>query len=230
MLRCLVIDDEPLALDLMGSFVKKTPFLQLVAQCESAVAAIELIRNESIDLIFLDIEMPDINGIQFLKSLQQQPMVIFTTAYEQYAIEGFDLNVMDYLLKPIPYERFVKAANKALELHQLKTQPAAPPSKTFIAVKSDYQIVRIKIDDILYIEGLKDYIKIITAEKNTLTLQSLKAIEEELTNHGFIRIHRSYVVPMDKIDAIRKNSIKIGKEELPVGESYKEHFMQKMGL
>jgi two-component system LytT family response regulator len=232
MLKCLAIDDEPLALDLIASFIEKTPFLELVGRCENALEGIELLNDQQVDLIFLDIEMPDINGIQFLNSLQQKPMVIFTTAYEQYALEGFDLDVVDYLLKPIPFDRFVKASNKAKELHELRNKPAVSESqKEFLFVKADYQITKITIADIVYIEGLKDYIKIVLPDnKKILTLQSLKAIEEELKGLNFMRIHRSFIVPLHKIDSIRKNSIKIGEDALPIGEKYKEEFTQRLNI
>ena len=231
MINCVIIDDEPLALDLLESFVAKTPSLNLIARCENALEALEIINREPVDLVFLDIEMPDITGIQLVKSLDKKPLIIFTTAYDKYAVEGFELDVVDYLLKPIPFERFVKAVNKASTLHLAKN-PQAKPDETpdHIYVKADYQMVKVTIKDILYIEGLKDYIKIYLPQKTILTLLTLKGVEQMLPSKEFSRIHRSYIVPLKKIDAIRKNSLRIGEQEIPIGEKYKEEFMERLNL
>ncbi|MDP4225805.1 MAG: LytTR family DNA-binding domain-containing protein [Bacteroidota bacterium] len=240
MIRCIIVDDEPLALDLMEDFIHKVPFLELVCRCESAVDALEILQNQKIDLIFLDIQMHDITGIQLLKSLKNSPMVILTTAYQQYAIEGYDLNVMDYLLKPIPFDRFFKAATKAYQYFNLcnrvktEEQPQiAPPANTnneenddFLFVKSDYKTVKINLKDISYIEGLKDYVKIYTTLKPIpiLSLLTLKSLEEKLPAKDFIRVHRSFIVSLNKIESIQKSRIKIGDKLIPISDYYKDNF------
>lgn len=232
MIRCLAIDDEMLALELLEDNIRKIPFLELVRSCRSGFEALEILSNEKIDLIFLDIHMPDITGIQLLKSLNNKPLVIFTTAYEKYAVEGFELDVVDYLLKPFSFDRFLKATNKAKEYLELKERAAGQPEmaesqeqpSTYIFVKSDYKLVKITFSDILYIEGLKDYIKIYTGEKPVITLISMKAIEEKLPVQDFIRVHRSYIVNLKKINFIQRNIIQIGNHEIPVGDNYRDAF------
>lgn len=236
MLNCIAIDDEPLALDLIEGFISKVSFLNLTKKCNRAVEAIELIQKSQIDLIFLDIQMPDINGIQLLKSLKYKPMVIFTTAFEQYALESYDLDVIDYLLKPIPFDRFVKAANKALEYNNLRNMATAgsgssqrsEKSNDFFFVKSEYQNVKISLPDILYVEGLKDYIKIYLSSKDKpiLTLMSLKSLEEKLLPTDFIRVHRSFIVSVNKIDSFSKSNIHIGDKEIPIGELYVDNVLK----
>jgi DNA-binding LytR/AlgR family response regulator len=228
MIRCIVIDDEPLALDLMEDFIGKVPFLNLVAKCKSAINAIELLQKEQIELIFLDIQMPDLTGIQFLKSLKHKPMVIFTTAYQQYALEGYELDVLDYLLKPFTFERFLKAVNKASEYQLLRNasgnsaDDAVSSKPDFIFVKADYQSIRINLKDILYIEGLKDYIKIYLCDRPrpVLTLMTLKSMEDLLPESGFIRVHKSFIVPMARISSWTKSYVKIEEKEIPIGQSY----------
>jgi two-component system, LytTR family, response regulator len=236
MLNCIAIDDEPLALDLMEEFISKVTFLNLINKCNRAVEAIEIIQKNKVDLIFLDIQMPDINGIQLLKSIKDKPMVIFTTAFEQYAIESYELDVIDYLLKPIPFDRFIKAANKALEYNNLRNKLQTHNSNSlyhemthdFFFVKSEYQNIKINFADILYIEGLKDYIKIFLSskEKPVLTLMSLKSIEEKLPQSNFVRVHRSYIISINKIDALTKSIIHVGDKEIPVGELYIDNVLK----
>ena len=228
-----MIDDENLALDLIEDDILKVPFLQLVKKCKSGIEALDVLQTEKIDLLFLDIQMPDISGIQFLKSLPHKPLVIFTTAYEKYALEGFELDVVDYLLKPYSFERFLKAVNKAQEhLSILEKNPALPSaeeisfSNHFIFVKSDYKLVKIEIAEIQYIESLKDYIKIIVGDKPVVTLSSMKAIEEKLVAPDFIRVHRSFIVNLRKIQYIHRNFVKVGDKEIPIGDNYKENFLQ----
>ena len=228
-----MIDDENLALDLIEDDILKVPFLQLVKKCKSGIEALDVLQTEKIDLLFLDIQMPDISGIQFLKSLPHKPLVIFTTAYEKYALEGFELDVVDYLLKPYSFERFLKAVNKAQEhLSILEKNPALPSaeeisfSNHFIFVKSDYKLVKIEIAEIQYIESLKDYIKIIVGDKPVVTLSSMKAIEEKLVAPDFIRVHRSFMVNLRKIQYIHRNFVKVGDKEIPIGDNYKENFLQ----
>ena len=209
MIRCIAVDDEMLALDLIEDNIKKVPFLELVKTCRSAMEALEVMRNEQVDLLFLDIQMPDISGIQMLKSLHNKPMVIFTTAYSTYAKEGFDLDVVDYLLKPYSFERFLKAVNKVSEYKDLQdralsSQPSreAVTSPNFLFVKADYKLFKINLSEILYIEGLKDYVKIYVTEKPIVTQMSMKTLEEKLPAHDFIRVHRSFIVAFNKIDFI----------------------------
>ncbi|MEO6884252.1 MAG: LytTR family DNA-binding domain-containing protein [Bacteroidia bacterium] len=236
-MNCIAIDDEPLALDLMEEYIKKIPFLNLVAKCSNAFEAIPILQKEKIDVLFLDIQMPDINGIQFLKTLKNQPIIIFTTAYDKYAVEGYNLDVLDYLVKPIPFERFVKAVNKAQEyynqknnfsLHLNTLENKEKIEHPFLFVKADYEMVKINFKDILYIEGLKDYIKIYAGDKPILTLQSLKFMEEKLPKKKFFRVHRSYIISLDKINSVQKRNIKIGEKEIPIGDLYKEDFFNML--
>ncbi len=229
MIRCIAIDDEMLALDLIEDNIKKVPFLELVKTCRSAMEAMEVLRTEQVDLLFLDIQMPDISGIQLLKSLQYKPLVIFTTAYSSYAKEGFDLDVIDYLLKPYSFERFLKAVNKAqeyLDLHDRAMGQQAireiVTSPNFLFVKADYKLYKINLSDILYIEGLKDYVKIYVTDKPIVTQMSMKALEEKLPPHDFIRVHRSFIVSFSKIDFIQKHMLTIGKKEIPISEHYRD--------
>ena len=226
-LRCAIIDDEPLALNLMESYVKKTPFLILCGKYNSAAAALNEIEEKNIELLFLDIQMPDLNGLEFSKMLQRETRVIFTTAFDQYAIEGFKVNAIDYLLKPIKYDEFLTAANKALQWFMLKKQPQATETtfdNDFIYVKSDYKLKQIKLSDILYIEGLKDYLKIYieNESKPILSLISMKSMEDRLPSPRFLRVHRSYIVQTSKITIIEKGQIIFGKTRIPISDSYKD--------
>ncbi len=229
MIRCLAIDDEMLALDLIEDNIKKVPFLELVQKCKSAIEAMEVLRTQSIDLIFLDIQMPDISGIQMLRSLNNKPLVIFTTAYSKYATDGFDLDVIDYLLKPYAFERFLKAVNKVHEYMDLRERTASHSnvrdvvaSPNFLFVKADYKLYKINLKDILYVEGLKDYVKIYASDKPIVTQISMKALEEKLPSQDFIRVHRSFIVAFSKIDFIQKHMLTIGKKEIPISEHYRD--------
>jgi two-component system, LytTR family, response regulator len=226
MLRCIAVDDEPLALELLEDNISKLPYLELVARCSNAMEAMKVLQLQTVDLIFLDIQMPGLTGLQFIQSLSQKPMIILITAYEKFALEGFNLDVVDYLVKPVALERFVKACNKAWELHQLKTiasSPGGPPSDYFF-VNVDYSLLKITFTDIMWVEGLKDYIKIHlkSSPKAVITRMSMKAMEEQLPAQKFIRIHKSYIISVDHITAIRKNNVFIGALELPVGENYRD--------
>lgn len=236
MLNCIAVDDENLALDLIEDNIQKIPFLNLVKRCKNAFEAMEVLQNQEIDLLFLDIQMPGITGVQFLQSLPNSPMVIFVTAYKQYALEGFNLNVVDYLLKPIDFERFLKAVNKAYELHNLKQKSTVietivETKPTTIFVNADYSLVKLKIEEITYIEGLKDYIKIHlnTSTKPIVTRMTMKSIEEKLPSLEFFRVHKSFIVSLDKIESIRNLKIKIGNAQIPVSESYSEEFFKLIG-
>jgi len=228
-MNCLAIDDEPLALDIIEDFSKKIPFLNFIGRCTSAFEAIEILNKQKVDLIFLDINMPHISGIEFLKSLESRPMIIFTTAYSEFAVEGFELSAIDYLVKPIAYDRFLKAVNKAYELYSLKLgktdspDTVAKPKPEYLLVKADYSTIKIKLDDIIYIEGLKDYIKIYRGGKPVLTKSTMKNIEDRLSGKKFIRVHKSFIISVAKIEAIENQRIIIGEKRIPIGEQYKEN-------
>ena len=228
MMRCIAVDDEKLVLDLLVDNIQQVPYLQLVKACKNAMEATAVLQKEKVDLIFLDIQMPRLSGLQFIQTLQQPPMVILVTAYEQYALEGYNLNVVDYLLKPVSFERFLKACNKAKELFDLKNentiiQKADLPNHIFVNV--EYTLVKILFSDLLFVEGYKDYIKIHLAStpKPVLTKMSLKAMEEKLPADKFIRIHKSYIVAANKITVIKRDLIYIGSNEIPVSDFYKEN-------
>jgi DNA-binding LytR/AlgR family response regulator len=224
-MKCIAIDDEPLALDLLEDNISMVPYLQLVGKCSNAFEAIAILQQQEVDLIFLDIQMPGLTGLQFLQSLAHKPLVILITAYEKYALEGFNLDVTDYLVKPVSLERFFKACNKARELYQLKNNhkpSAAHPDFFFVNV--DYSLQKIVFADILWIEGLKDYVRIHLRNnpKPVITRISFKSLEEQLQPGKFIRIHKSYIVAIAAITAIRKNSIFLDTIELPVGDTYRD--------
>jgi DNA-binding LytR/AlgR family response regulator len=236
MMNCIVVDDEPLVLDLMEIFVKKVPFLQLVNKSLSTTDALFTLKRKKIDLLFLDIRMPNISGIQLLKNLQHPPMVIFTTTYEKYALEGYDFGVIDYLMKPIPFDRFLKAVNKAYEYFTLKNNPNAESGsvitsaaeKDYIFVKANYQSVKIEFDEVKYIEGLKDYVKIYITERPIITLSNLKNFELKLPPDKFVRAHKSFIVQMSKIDSMEKNSLVVAGKEIPIGKRFRENFEHRM--
>ncbi|MEL7219739.1 MAG: LytTR family DNA-binding domain-containing protein [Bacteroidota bacterium] len=226
-IKTIILDDEAPALSIMTSFVKKVPFLSLELATANAFEALEKLHSTSIDLLMLDIEMPDISGLELLKSLQQRPLVILTTAYEQYALEGYELDVLDYLVKPIRFERFLKAVNK---VHRFM-----PPSVThtptvgaFLQVKVDYKTVNIPVDEILFIEGLKDYVKIFTNSAMILTRLNLSGINKKLDPKYFLRVHRSYIVALEKITAFQKQQITIDGHSIPIGPSYQAEAVRRI--
>lgn len=226
-MNCIAVDDEPLALKLLQDNISKVPYLKLVAACSDAFEAMKAMQENKIDLVFIDIQMPGLTGLQLIGSLENKPLVIFITAYKQYALESYDLAVVDYLLKPVALDRFIKACNRAKELHELKSakqQPAETQTKEYFFVNVDYSQVKVMFDDIIFMEGLRDYIKInLKSTKRPLVVRSsLKAIEPELPESKFIRIHKSYLVSIVEITAVRKNSVFIKEMELPVGETYRE--------
>ncbi|WP_408671797.1 LytR/AlgR family response regulator transcription factor [Lutibacter sp.] len=235
MMKCLIIDDEPLAVELLEDFVSKVPALKLVASCSNAIEASTILQTNEVDLIFTDIEMPDFSGIEFVKSLDVKPLFIFTTAYSHYAVEGFNLNAVDYLVKPIPFHRFLKAVNRAQELYLLKNEEPKQVVQTqnspnFIFVKSDYENIKLNFEDIKYFEGLKDYIKIFsTSHKPILTLSNFKKIEEKLPSDAFIRVHRSYIVSLKYINSVQRNRILIDNIRIPIGQNYKDEFIRRIG-
>lgn len=227
-IRCLLVDDEPLALDLLEGYVKKTPSLTLAGRCNSAFQAMEMLDKDDVDLIFLDIQMPGLSGMEFARSMKNAPKIIFTTAFEQYALEGFKVDALDYLLKPVSYPEFLNAVNKAKRWFDNSEKSVAAETRNSIFVKADYKLVQIEFNSILYIEGLKDYVKFCLEgdEKPVLSLMSMKSLEENLPVNRFMRVHRSFIVNLDKIKTIERNRIVFGKEYIPVSDNYKEKFQQ----
>ena len=226
-LSCAIIDDEPLAVELMESYVRKTPFLELQGSFGSGVAAFGMLRDRPVDLLFCDIQMPGLNGVEFSRMLPADTRVIFTTAFSRYAVEGFRVNAVDYLLKPISYADFLAAAQKALEWFELKRRAGAPADDLrSIFVKTEYRLRQIELERILYIEGLKVYVKIHVEDEPhpVLSLMSLKSLEEQLPADRFIRVHRSYIVQPAKIRTIERNSIVFGRERIPISENYRQAF------
>ena len=228
-LHCIAIDDEPLALKQMCSYVEKTPFLELTAACKDGFEAMEKIRKFNPDLLFADINMPGLSGLELVRSLERPPLVVFTTAYSEYALEGFRADAIDYLLKPISYPDFLKAANKALKMCDVKQQSGETltGNDEGLFVKSDYRIVRIRFNEIKYIEGMREYVCIHTTDDKIMTLLSMKALEEKLPPHQFMRIHRSFIVNLSKINVIERNRIVFDKDVyVPVSEQYREAFQE----
>jgi two-component system LytT family response regulator len=229
-IKCLAIDDEPLALKQISSYIEKTPFLETVALCRSAFDAIEFLANNEVDLMFVDINMPDLNGLDFVKSLTQKPQIIFTTAYSEYAIEGFQVDALDYLLKPISYAVFLKSASKAKTWFELnhKQQESVQTTQDSLFVKSEYKMVRIFLSEIKYIESANEYIQIhLINDEPVTTLIRLKAMEEQLPKDKFMRVHRSFIVNLDRIKVIERNRIVFDHNVyIPVGEQYKEKFQE----
>jgi two-component system, LytTR family, response regulator len=227
MLSCLAIDDEPLALELLEDNISKVPYLKLVATCSNPLEAMKILQEQPVDLIFLDIQMPGLTGLQFIQSLNQKPMFILVTAYEKYALDGFNLDVVDYLLKPVSLERFIKACNKALELHGLRTgvkTTNTEPTQEYFFVNVDYSLLKVVFSDIAWIEGLKDYVRIHlkSTTKPIVTRMSMKSLEDELPASQFIRVHKSFIISKKHITAIRKNSVFIDNIEIPVSENYRD--------
>ncbi|MDH6311610.1 two-component system LytT family response regulator [Parabacteroides sp. PFB2-10] len=237
-LTCCIIDDEPLAVSLLESYVNKTPFLELKAKFNSALQAIDLLTNEPVDLLFLDIQMPELSGLEFSRILTTDTRIIFTTAFNQYALDGYKVSALDYLLKPIAYTDFLTAAHKALQWYEMvrkepvdraKTDNApAPEEPESIFIKTEYKLIQVELRKILYIEGLKDYVKIYIEDeaRPILSLISMKAMEEMLPASRFIRVHRSFIVQPEKIKVIERNRIVFGKEYIPISDSYKDKFYE----
>jgi DNA-binding LytR/AlgR family response regulator len=229
-INCIAIDDEPLALSKLESFIMKVPDLKLTRTFDNAIDAIGWLKENSTELIFLDIQMEQLTGIQFLEATGSRSRVIITSAYDQYAIKGFELNVTDYLLKPFSFQRFLQAVNKVMEYYSKKPEgnKTIPGNNTFIFVKTEYRLERIDIDDILYIEGMKDYLRIICTDKKIMTLQSFARIEESLPANKFCRVHKSFIVAIDKIKSIERGVILIAGQRIPVSNTYKENFFSKI--
>jgi len=233
MLNCIAVDDEKLVLDLLIDNIQQVPFLHLVKRCKNAMEAAEVLHQEKIDLIFLDIQRRGLNGLQFLESLHNPPMVIFVTAYKDYAFDGFNLNAVDYLLKPVSFERFLKACNKAHDLYNLQNNPAQKDEPLdYFFVYVEYNLVKVIFSEILYIEGMKDYVKIFieSSTKPVITKMSLKALEEKLSTHRFVRTHKSYIISADKITAIKRDLVCVGNLELPLSEGYMADLEKMLSL
>ena len=238
-MKSIIIDDEPLALDLLEDNLQRIPFVENVARCKNAFEAIQAISIHRPDLIFLDIQMPGLDGLSFVKSLPQPPMIVFVTAHKHYSLESYDLNALDYLVKPVSFERFLKACTKAQEWHQLRLRVAAaetsspvPAPSKFMMIHIDYNLVKVNFQDVLFVEGLKDYVKIFLqgAPKPLVTRLNLKAVEDQLPASQFARIHRSYLVALDKIETLNKKSLSIAGHELPIGDSAWERLQQYFKL
>ncbi len=231
-LNCWIVDDEPLALSLLESYVQRVPFLKLTGKYSNALSAMKHIAGEKVDVIFLDIQMPEVSGMEFARVIGHSTRIIFTTAFSQYAVEGYKVNAIDYLLKPFSFQEFLDASKKALSWFEMTnaSKKQVPPErvKVGIYVKSDYKLLHVLYDEILYFEGLKDYVKIYTesAPKPILSLMSLKSLEETLPGDRFMRVHRSYIIHRDKITSIQKNRIAIGDKQVPIGETYRKQFRE----
>jgi two-component system, LytTR family, response regulator len=229
---CLIVEDEPLARNLMMDYVKKVPFLNLIKACSNPMEALEVLRTTAVDILFLDIQMPEITGITLLKILQKKPLVILTTAYSEYALESYELDVVDYLLKPITFDRFLKAVDKASQrlssppTPTVTTEKSAAENHSFVFVKDGTKLVKVNFDDILYVEGLKDYVTIHTRQQKIVSLQRLKSMEMQLPADRFIRIHHSYIIALKAIEVIHKGDVQIGAAMIPISESYRKSFKE----
>jgi two-component system, LytTR family, response regulator len=230
---CLVVDDEPPAIEVLRNYISAISLLELAGTCNNAVEALYMLREKNIDLLFLDIQMPQLLGTDLIRTLKKPPKVIFTTAYRKFAVEGFELDAVDYLLKPISFERFLKAVNKVMDVTIQKTGSASVTQEikkdtdSFIHFRADRKVVKIALDDILYIESLKDYIKVITKNKTIITKQSISSLEDNLPKDAFVRIHRSYIVSLNKIESYTSDLIWIAKQELPISRMYR-HEVEKV--
>lgn len=222
-MNTLIIDDEKAAISILTNFVERIPFLQLQLATRDAFKGLELLQHHNIDLLFLDIEMPDMTGIQLLKSLEKKPLVVFTTAYENYALEGYELDVLDYLVKPIRFERFLKAVNKAQKMHVLNSGGVLPVVEDgFLTITVEYRTIKIRYDDIVYIEGLKDYIKVHTTTKMYVTRLNLKSVMDKLPGELFLRVHRSFIISLKRVTSFQKGMVYLGDISIPIGVSYQE--------
>lgn len=229
--RCIIVEDEPLAAEIIEDYINQVPLLELIAKCNDAIYALEILQQEKIDLIFLDIHLPKLSGLEFIKSLNNIPQIILTSAYQEHALESYELNVIDYLLKPIEFNRFLKAINKLKHLNDietLNTHFATPSERSFLFFNVSKKKIKIFLDEILYIESLKEYIKIFSKEKSILTKFQLGEIEEILNKYNFLRIHRSFIVAKDKIDAFSATDVEINGMQIPIGRNYKELVVREL--
>ncbi len=230
-MKCLIVDDEPLALDILKEYINKTPSLELIGKCNNALEASEFLKNNKIDLMFLDIQMPEITGIEFMRSLSNPPLVIFCSAFSDFAVEGFELDALDYILKPVSFERFNKSIERAIEYTALKKNDAVEEpdhDNDYIFIKSNQKQIKLSYDQILYVEAFADYVKLYTAEKRYITLQTMKNMEIKLPSEKFIRVHRSFIVGSKYITAFNSSELEIGATKIPVGKNYKDDFLLKL--
>ncbi|MEO0582490.1 MAG: LytTR family DNA-binding domain-containing protein [Bacteroidota bacterium] len=235
-LRCIIVDDEPLALDVLESYIEKIDGLEMVARLDNAVDAFNFLNRHTIDLLFLDIQMPKLTGIELLKNISHKPKVIFTTAYRDYALQGYELDVVDYLLKPISFDRFLRAVNKVYQINQPKqeqvTQYLAPDvqpyAESFIYLKSDKKMVKVLLKEILYIESLKDYVRVFSPDKSVTAYQRISYMEEKLPEDKFIRIHRSFIISLDKVEAYSAGFVEIAGKEIPIGRNYRSEVLKTL--
>ncbi len=230
-MKCLLVDDEPLALDILEAYLKKIPYLELIGRCNNALEASEFLKNNKTDLMFLDIQMPEITGIEFMRSLADPPLVIFCSAFSDFAVEGFELDALDYILKPVSFERFNKSIERAKEYMVLKKNDSIEEPNLdddYIFIKSNQKQIKLSYDQILYVEAFADYVKLFTAEKRYITLQTMKNMEIKLPNEKFIRVHRSFIVGLKYITSFNSSELEIGTTKIPVGKNYKDDFLQKL--
>lgn len=232
-MKCLIVDDEAHALDVLETYIDRLDDLQLVGRCTNAIEAYNLLQRESVDLLFLDIQMPKLTGIEFLKNIEQPPKVIFTTAYRDYALEGYELNVLDYLLKPISFERFLKAVSKANQKSATSsslpvTTPEQAAEDPILYLKADKKMIKVRLQDILWIESLKDYVMVKTEEKEVITYQKISYLDEKLPEDRFLRVHRSFIISRDKIDAFSATQVEIGQHSIPIGRNYKVEVLNEL--
>lgn len=234
--KCLIVDDEPLARELIRGHVEKLENFEIVAECSDAMKALNVMRDKQVDLIFMDIQMPQITGLEFLKTLKHPPKVIITTAYREYALEGFELDVVDYLLKPITFERFLKSVNKFYQMNQDDVQVVAAasgekmPEESFIYIKENKKIVKVYLSEIRYIEGLSEYVQVYTDKRKIITKTSMAQMEEKLPNDSFLRIHKSFIVSTNRIEAFTANTIEVQGKELPIGRSFKNGVLNALNF
>ncbi|HEX2845722.1 MAG TPA: LytTR family DNA-binding domain-containing protein [Chitinophagaceae bacterium] len=231
-IRCLIVDDEPPAREILRRYIEQVPGLLLTAECGNALQAFALLQQQPVDLIFLDIRMPQLNGNDFLKTLKHPPKVIFTTAFAEYALEGYELDIVDYMLKPVQFDRFLKAVNKAYQLTQVKIEQPLPEEKkneSFVYFRAERKMIKVMLRDILFIESMKDYIKVITTTSTIITKQSISSVEAMLPEREFIRVHRSYIASIAHIKSFTSEIIEIGKKEIPIGKLFRNEVMKTLG-
>ena len=232
-IKCLIVDDEPMARDVIRRYIEKVPTLKLEGECGNAIDALMFLQNQSVDLIFLDIRMPQLSGTEFAKALRSAPKIIFTTAFKEYAIDGFELDAVDYLLKPVAFDRFIRAITKAYPMKSVELHPSSHSNEAdkknnsgFIYLKADRKMVKVMLDDILYIESARDYLKVFTQNNSIITRQTISSVEAMLSDNEFIRIHRSYIVSVKKINSFTHETVEIGNKELPIGKFYLNSFLK----
>lgn len=231
-IRCLIVDDEPPARAILHRYIEQVPMLQLVGECSNAIEAFSFLQQHTVDLMFLDIHMPQLKGNDFLRTLKSPPKVIFTTAFSEYALEGYDLDVVDYLMKPIPFDRFLKAVNKTFQLVSTKHENVIHEEKkneSFVYFRADRKMIKVMLSDILYIESMKDYVKVVTDKETIITKQSISSVEAMLPEKEFIRTHRSFIVSLSKIKSFTSELIEIDKTEIPIGKLFKNEVMKMLG-